>query len=120
MADMIRDGASWLEGKRRAHMAVTVVYRAGGSLVDISLLATVSTANRTVMDAAGQYVTVQTRTFTVSTADLPDTPKRDDKITLTEGGVTRSYIVASSVPGEPVWSWGDRLHLCRKITAVPA
>lgn len=120
MADMIRDGATWFEAKRRAHMTVPVLYRYAGTNVDIACLATVSTAVRTVMDAAGQYVTIENRTFVISTSDLPSVPKRDDRITLTEGGMTKAYIVASPQPGERVWTWGDRFHQCRRITTVPA
>lgn len=120
MADMIRMGAEWFEEKRVAYMTVKVLYRAAGTLIDRECDATVSTDVRTVMDAAGQFVTIQTRSFVISVAQLPTPPKRGDRITIAEAGVTRVYSVATPQPNDPPWTWADRANLTRKITAVPA
>ena len=119
MADMIRSGAEWFEGKRIAHMTVPVLYRATDALVSRECDATVFTDTRTVIDAAGQFVIIQTRVFVIAVSQLPTAPRRDDRITITEGGVTRIYIVASPTANDPVWVWGDRANLTRKITATP-
>jgi len=119
MADMIRSAAEWFEGKRVAHMSVPVTYRAAGTLIDRPCDATVSTDSRTVVDAAGQFVTIQTRSFVIAVSQLPSAPKRDDRITLSEGGVTKTYLVASPSASDPVWVWADRANITRKITAVP-
>ena len=101
-------------------MAVPVLYRAGGTLVDRECDATVFTDTRTVVDAAGQFMTIQTRAFIISVSQLPTAPRRDDRITITEDGFTRVYIVSTPTPNDPVWVWGDRANLTRKITATPA
>jgi len=120
MADMIRDAAAWFEGKRLAHMSVPIVYRAADSLIDVACDATVSTSTRSVMDSAGQFITVQVRTFVIAVSQYSAVPRRDDRITITEGGVAKTYFVASATPGDPVWLWGDRANLTRKISAIPA
>lgn len=120
MGDMIRDAASWFEEKRLAHMAVPVLYRAAGSFVDVECDATVYTATRSMMDAAGQFITIQSRVFVIAVSQYSAIPRKDDRITLTEGGVTKTYVVAAVPASDPVWLWGDRANLTRKITTIPA
>lgn len=119
MADMIRTGAKWFEGKRRAHAVTSVVYRYDGTVVDIPCDATVSTDTRQNIDAAGALITIQIRTFLIAVSQLANPPKRGDRITMVEEGVTKVYSVASLDPRDKHWTWGDAFELTRKITAIP-
>jgi len=120
MADMIRTGAAWLEGKRVAHATTPVVYRYDGTAVDLPCDATVANDERQVMDSSGALITIQVRSFIIATAQLTDPPKKGDRITIVEGGVTKVYAVASASPMEKHWVWGDSFELTRKISTVPA
>lgn len=120
MADMIRSAAEWFESKRLLHLTVPATYRAANSMIDHDIDATLSTENRTVVDSSGQFITIQTRSFVIAVSQYSATPKRDDRITVTEGGISRTYVVASPTPNDAVWVWADRANLTRKVFAVPA
>ena len=119
MADMIRTGAKWLEGKRLAHATTSVVYRYDGTNVDIPCDATIATDTRQNIDSAGALITIQIRTFLIAVSQLANPPKKGDRITLVEEGVTKVYSVASLDPRDKHWTWGDAFELTRKITAIP-
>ena len=119
MADMIRTGAKWFEGKRVAHATTSVIYRYDGTATDIPCNATVSTDTRQNIDAAGALITIQIRTFLIAVSQLANPPKRGDRITMVEEGVTKVYSVASLDPRDKHWTWGDAFELTRKITAIP-
>jgi hypothetical protein len=119
MADMIRTGAKWFEGKRVAHATTSVIYRYDGTATDIPCNATVSTDTRQNIDAAGALITIQIRTFLIAVSQLANPPKRSDRITMVEEGVTKVYSVASLDPRDKHWTWGDAFELTRKITAIP-
>ena len=120
MADMIRTGADWFEGKRVAHATSPVVYRYDGTAVDIECDATVANDERQVMNSSGALITIQVRSFIISVSQLPDAPKRGDRITVVEKGTTKVYNVASATEMEKHWTWGDAFELTRKISTVPA
>lgn len=119
MADMIRTGAKWFEGKRVAHATTSVIYCYDGTATDIPCNATVSTDTRQNIDAAGALITIQIRTFLIAVSQLANPPKRGDRITMVEEGVTKVYSVASLDPRDKHWTWGDAFELTRKITAIP-
>jgi hypothetical protein len=109
MADMLEQGASWLDDQRHQHMTLSVSYVRGASTVEVQ-----ATIGRTVFEKADEYGIVtktESRDYLIRTADLvldgqPTLPKRGDQIRETEGTTTFVYEVLS--PGdEPVFRYSD-------------
>jgi len=109
VADMLEQGATWLDDQRHQHMTRAVTYVRGTSSVGVQ-----ATVGRTVFEQADEYGIVQkteTRDFLIRTADLVldaqiTLPKRGDLIREAEGTTTFVYEVLS--PGdEPIFRYSD-------------
>ena len=111
MADMLEQGASWLDDQRHQHMTRSVSYARGASTVAIQ--ATVGQTEFEQADDVGGGIVHKTesRDYLIRTADLvldgqATLPKRGDQIRETDGTTTVVYEVLS--PGdEPVFRYSD-------------
>ena len=117
MADLLEQGASWLDEQRHAHMTRTVVYVRGGESVEVQ-----ATIGRTAFEQADEYGVVhkiESRDYLIRTADLvlggsPTLPKRGDQIREKDAEVTFVYEVLS--PGdEPVFRYSDPYRKALRI-----
>ncbi len=117
MADMLEQGARWLDDQRHQHMTRTVSYARGANTVEVQ-----ATIGRTVFEQADEYGIVtktESRDYLIRTADLvldgqPTLPKRGDQIRETDGGTTFVYEVLS--PGdEPVFRYSDPYRKALRI-----
>jgi len=109
VADMLEQGATWLDDQRHQHMTRSVSYARGSSTVEVQ-----ATIGRTVFEQADEFGIVQkteTRDYLIRTEDLVldgqvTLPKRGDLIREAEGTTTFVYEVLS--PGdEPVFRYSD-------------
>ena len=127
MADLLEQGASWLDDQRHQHMTRAVTYVRGTSTVDVQ-----ATVGRTVFEQADEYGIVQkteSRDYLIRTADLVldaqiTLPQRGDLVRETEGSTTFVYEVLA--PGnEPVFRYSDpyrktlRIHTKHIATEGP-
>jgi len=117
MADLLEQGASWLDDQRHAHMTRAVVYVRGGESVEVQ-----ATIGRTVFEQADEYGILhktESRDYLIRTADLvldgqSTLPKRGDQIRETDGEATFIYEVLS--PGdEPVFRYSDPYRKALRI-----
>jgi len=109
VADLLEQGASWLDDQRHAHLTRTVVYVRGAESVEVQ-----ATVGRTVFEQADEYGVVhktESRDYLIRAAELVlgevvVTPKRGDQVRETDGANTFVYEVLS--PGdEPVFRYSD-------------
>lgn len=109
MADMLEQGASWLDDQRHQHMTRAVSYVRGASTIEVQ-----ATIGRTIFEQADEFGIVtktESRDYLIRTADLvldgqTTLPKRVDQIRETDGTTTFVYEVLS--PGdEPVFRYSD-------------
>ena len=117
MADMLEQGASWLDDQRHQHMTRTVSYARGATTVEVQ-----ATIGRTVFEQADEYGVVtkaESRDYLIRTADLVldgqvTLPQRGDQIRETDGGTTFVYEVLS--PGdEPIFRYSDPYRKALRI-----
>ena len=96
MADLLQQGAAWLEGMRHKHASRPVTYRRGAASVALS--ATVGRSVFQVATAEGLVETVERRDYLIRAADLVldgalTTPAVGDRITEIVGGRVEVYAV---------------------------
>ena len=117
MADMLEQGAGWLDNQRHQHMTRSVSYARGASTVEVQ-----ATIGRTEFEQADEYGIVhktESRDYLIRTADLvldgqATLPKRGDQIRETDGETTFVYEVLS--PGdEPVFRYADPYRKALRI-----
>ena len=117
MADMLEQGASWLDGQRHQHMTRSVSYARGSSTVEVQ--ATIGRTEFEQTDEYGIVHKVESRDYLIRTADLvldgqPTLPKRGDQIRESDGTTTFVYEVLS--PGdEPVFRYSDPYRKALRI-----
>ncbi len=117
MADMLEQGAAWLDQQRHAHMSRIVTYRRGDHSVQLS-----ATIGRTVfrLDQGDAGTTrVVTRDYLIRKADLvlngvPEFPRRGDVIEEVIDGVTVTHEVIGP-GGEPEWRFSDHYRVGMRI-----
>jgi len=117
MADMLEQGASWLNDQRHQHMTRSVSYVRGASTVEVQ-----ATIGRTVFEQADDFGIVtktESRDYLIRAADLVldgqvTLPKRGDQIRESDGTTTFVYEVLS--PGdEPVFRYSDPYRKALRI-----
>jgi hypothetical protein len=113
--DLIAKGEAWFEQQRRQHLAVTVEYRPIGALLPRTCRATLVVGRWESISSTGQVVRMETRDFFIHTDELPQDPKRGDKIAANETGVERIYDVAIPEGAKSPWAWADRKQTTRRI-----
>lgn len=122
MVDVIAAGAAWFEEQWRAHLTSSVSFRAlaaGPNGAWASMPASLGIAETANVSANGALVRVQTRTITVSRADMPTEPRRGDQFRLAENGEIVTYAVCSEPGSERVWEWADRTCRLRQVYTTP-
>jgi len=127
VADMLEQGATWLDDQRHQHMTRAVSYARGASTAEVQ-----ATIGRTVFEQSDEYGIVhktESRDYLIRTADLVldaqiTLPQRSDLVRETEGTTTFVYEVLS--PGdEPVFRYSDpyrktlRIHTKHIATEPP-
>ena len=109
MADLLEQGAAWLDGMRAKHMAQPVTYCRGEESVEVQ-----ATVGRTVFEITDAYGVVEhseSRDFLITAADLvlggqAVLPERGDSIRETQDDKTFVYEVMA--PGkEPHYRFSD-------------
>lgn len=109
MADLLDQGAAFLDAQRDAHMTRTVTYRRG--IEGTPLAATIGRSEFEQTDESGLIHQVESRDFIVRRADLViggvlSLPKAGDRIDEPDGSLTQVYEVVS-IGIEPPYRFGD-------------
>jgi len=102
MADMLEEGAAWLETMRAAHASRAVTYQRGGDLVEVQ--ATVGRKGYEVADGYGAVAEVDATDFIVAAAELVFSgetvePQAGDRVRMTTDRGTEVYEVLAPGPG---------------------
>jgi len=117
MADLLEQGAQFLDDQRHAHMTRMVVYERDTATVEVQ-----ATIGQTVFEQADEFGVIQrteSRDFLIRTADLildgtPVIPKVGDRIRDTSG--TKVFIYEVLAPGtEPPFRYSDPYRKALRI-----
>jgi len=117
MADMLEQGAGWLDNQRHQHMTRPVSYARGSSTVEVQ--ATIGRTEFEQADDFGIVHKIESRDYLIRTIDLvldgqSTLPKQGDQIRETVGETTFVYEVLS--PGdEPVFRYSDPYRKALRI-----
>lgn len=109
MADLLEQGAAFLDERRHTHLTRTVTYQRGADSVEVA-----ATVGRTVFeqaDESGFIRKVESRDFLVRRTDLvlgatETLPKAGDRIREADGALTQVYEVMAP-GGEPPFRFSD-------------
>jgi len=109
MADLLQQGAAFLDDRRHEHLTRTVTYGRGASTVDVA-----ATIGRTVFeqaDESGFIRKVESRDFLVRRTDLvlngsAALPRAGDRVLEPDGSQTQVYEVMAP-GGEPPFRFSD-------------
>jgi len=109
MADLLQQGAAFLDDRRHEHLTRTVTYGRGASTVDVA-----ATIGRTVFeqaDESGLIRRVESRDFLVRRTDLvldgsAALPRAGDRVRETDGFETQIFEVMAP-GGEPPFRFSD-------------
>jgi len=109
MADLLQQGAAFLDDRRHEHLTRTVTYERGASTVDLA-----ATVGRTVFeqaDESGFIRKVESRDFLVRRTELilggsETLPKSGDRVREADGSQTQVYEVMAP-GGEPPFRFSD-------------
>jgi hypothetical protein len=117
VADLLEQGASFLDTQRHTHMARPVVYQRGAAQVEVS--ATIGRTEFEQDDEAGLIHRIESRDFLVRTADLdlgegPTLPKAGDRVRETVGSSVFVYEV-NAPGGQPPWRYSDPYRKALRI-----
>jgi len=123
---MLANAETWFEAQRREHLAVTVSYQPTVGL-HRECRATLITGRWEALNKDGQIVRIETRDFIIHRDELPQDPKRGDRVVVVENGATKTYEVSIPAGADNPWRWSDRSERIRRIhtmavsgnTAVP-
>lgn len=96
MADLLEQGARWLDEQRHEHLTQTVTYRRGEASVELQ--ATIGRTEHEVENGYGVLQKVETRDFLVRAEDLvlngsAVLPNRGDRIIESHGEAALTYEV---------------------------
>lgn len=117
MADLLQQGAAFLDDQRHAHLTRTVTYERGAGSVDLA-----ATVGRTVFeqaDESGFIRKVESRDFLVRRVDLilngsVTLPKGGDRVREADGSQTQVYEVMAP-GGEPPFRFSDPFRRTLRI-----
>lgn len=117
MADLLEQGASFLDTQRHVHMTRPVVYRRGAAQVEIN--ATIGRTEFEQANEAGLIHRIESRDFLLRTADLnlgdgPTLPRDGDRIRETVGSSVFVYEV-NAPGGQPPWRYSDPYRKALRI-----
>jgi len=99
--DLLRDGLTWLEQQRTAHMTSPVTYRRAGQ-ADAEVQATFGKTDYEVADDYGATIRTHVIDFLILADELGHEPQASDVI-VADG---RKYEVMD-LAGEGAWRWSD-------------
>ena len=109
MADLLEQGAAWLDEQRHQHLTRTVTYERGVSSVDVQ--ATIGQTVFRLNDDYGATIREVSRDYLIRTADLVldgevTLPHRGDRVREEVSGIV--YVHEVMAPGgEPEWRYSD-------------
>lgn len=117
MANMLREGSSFLAQAQKAHASSPVTFKRDEDTVDVQ--AVIGRTEFQFQDSDGNTVTFQSRDYLILTADLvlggnEVTPRAGDKILEVAGTTTFTYEVQSPDGGD-VWKYSDPFRQVRRI-----
>jgi hypothetical protein len=117
VADLLEQGASFLDTQRHAHMTRPVVYQRGAAQIEVS--ATIGRTEFEQADEAGLIHRIESRDFLVRTADLDlgdglTLPKAGDRVRETVGSSVFVYEV-NAPGGQPPWRYSDPYRKALRI-----
>ncbi len=117
MADLLEQGAQFLDDQRHAHMTRTMVYHRGGSSVEVS--ATIGQTTFEQADEFGGIQRLESRDYLIRTADLVldaeiVLPAPGDRIHETSGASLFVYEVMAP-GGEPPFRYSDPYRKALRI-----
>ena len=109
MADILDQGAAFLDGQRHKHMSRAVVYQRGAESRDVQ--ATIGRTEFEQADDAGLIHRTESRDFLIRAADLdlgsgPVLPRAGDRVRETVEGTVFLYEV-NAPGGQPPWRYSD-------------
>lgn len=127
MANLLEQGAAFLDDRRHQHLTRTITYRREAESVDLA-----ATIGRTVFeqaDESGFIRKVESRDFLVRRTDLvlggtETLPKAGDRVREADGALMQVYEVMAP-GGEPPFRWSDpyrkvlRIHSKHVATEGP-
>lgn len=120
MADLLEQGATFLDDQRHRHMSRAVTYQRGAQSKE--LLATIGRTEFEQADEAGLIHRVQSRDFLVRAADLdlgagPTLPLAGDRVRETVDGTVFVYEVNTpgASGGEPPWRYSNPFRKTLRI-----
>lgn len=117
MADLLQQGAAFVDAQRHEHLTRTVTYERGASSVELA-----ATVGRTVFeqaDESGFIRKVESRDFLVRRTDLildgsATLPKAGDRVREADGSQTQVYEVMAP-GGEPPFRFSDSYRKTLRI-----
>jgi len=117
LADLLEEGAAFLEDQRHRHMSRAVTYQRGAQSKE--LLATIGRTEFEQADDAGLIHRTQSRDFLIRTADLdlgagPTLPLAGDRVRETVDGTVFVYEV-NAPGGQPPWRYSDPFRKTLRI-----
>jgi hypothetical protein len=114
MQDMMEKAEAWFEKQRRAHLSKTVQYV---PVVGVSrpCAATFVTGRWEAITKDGAVVRMETRDFLIHRDDLPQDPKRGDRVLIEEYGYQKTYETVVPHGANNFWSWFDRSQTIRRV-----
>jgi hypothetical protein len=113
MADMLKNGMSWLESQRKKHLSSLVFYRRNSASVEVP--ATIGKTVFKIEDQYGRIVRYESRDYLINAQDLVLNgtvvlPERGDEI-IDEGFVYEVMAPAN----EPEWRYSDAFRNTLRI-----
>ncbi|HET6497952.1 MAG TPA: hypothetical protein VFH17_02725 [Coriobacteriia bacterium] len=117
MADLLEQGAAWLEDQRTRHLSRMVTYLRAGDSVDLA-----ATIGSTTFEQADEYGVIhrtESRDHLITAANLvlagkQELPKPGDRIRETDGAQIFLYEVMAP-GGEPAWRYSDAYRRTLRI-----
>lgn len=117
MADLLEQGAAFLDDQRHRHMSRSVVYQRGAEAKEV--IATVGRTEFEQADDSGLIHRTESRDFLVRTADLdlgsgPTVPRAGDQVRETVGATVFLYEV-NAPGGQPPFRYSDPYRKALRI-----
>ncbi len=108
MTDLLRQGAQWLEQRRRAHCSSPVEYIRDGTPATVQ--ATYGKTDYTIANDAGGRIGSHVTDFLIGADELGFTPKVGDVI-VADG----SSFEVMNFGDDGCWRWSDPYHITMRI-----
>jgi len=113
MPDLIAEGAAWLAGQRKTHLAREIEYVTGPTSVTVQ--ATIGRTEFEVVGEGGIMERTESRDFIVASSDLGAVPGRGDQVRETVGPAVYVFEVMAPIASAPPWRWADAARTAYRI-----